>query len=494
MSTAASPFAPDAMPYAGGRFGPVGSLARADVATTLADYKARVAKRYRIAPPDELARFLPEGRLHITPKIDGELWFCVKLGGAVALCAPNGRVLEGIPVAAELERHLAAAPDVVIAGELFVASRSGTRPRVFHVSKALRDPEQAGMIGFKAFDLVRWADEDALQWPWDKRLEHLRRHLPESGRAAVTTVVEGDRREVERRYAEWVDTGKFEGLVVRADNGFTYKVKPAVTIDAVLVAYGERLVADEQNVVRPEVRELVVALVREDGSFQVCGSVGSGLSAEERVGYQARLDAISAPSDFRLVNREGTLCRWVRPEIVIELKVSDLLPPDPGEPATMRMTLAWSPEAGWQSRGPLPLPALLHPVYVRERGDKPIDTANVGLDQLRQIVSLTDDEGDPRAREAPSLRGLPGARVIERKVWVKVTKDKKAVRKYVAWATHKAAQDARYLPYVVCFTDFSPGRKEPLQRDVRVASSEERLREHIARWEADNVKKGWSSA
>jgi len=488
-----STFAPDALPYGGGRFGPIGSLALADVATTLADYKARIAKRYRIAPPDELQRYLPEGRLLITPKIDGELWFCVKRGDEVALCAPNGRVLEGIPVVLELARALAAAPDLILAGELFVANRSpGVRPRVFHVAKALRDQEQAPLVGFKAFDVVRWGDEDTLAWPWDRRHERMREHLPDAGRASVTSVVEGDRLEVERRYGEWVDSGKFEGLVVRADNGFTYKVKPAVTIDAVLVAYGERLVAGDGGEVGPEVRELVVAFVREDGTFIIAGSVGSGLSDAQRAGFHERLSAISAPSEFRLVNREGTLCRFVRPDIVVEIRVSDLLPPDPGEPATMRMTLSWTPEVGWQPRGAEPLPALLHPVFIRERPDKPIDAANVGLDQLRQIVSLTDEEGDPRAREAPSLRGLPGARVLERRVWTKVTKDKKAVRKYVAWATEKAAQDARYLPYVVCFTDFSPGRKEPLQREVRVASSEARLREHIARWEADNVKKGWS--
>jgi len=491
-----SVFTSKGAPYAGGRLAPVGGLEVGDVSKAMADYKARVAKRYRIAPPDELSRYLPEGRLLITPKIDGELWFAVKLGGEVALCAVNGRVLEGVPVVAELARHLAAAPDVIIAGELFVASRSpGVRPRVFHVAKALRDADQASSIGFKAFDVVRWAGEDALAWGWSERLDKLRLHLPETGRASVVSVVEGDRGEVERRYVEWVRSEKFEGLVVRADNGFTYKVKPAITIDAVLIAFGERIVGTGHgDETRSEVRELNVALLRDDGSWHVLGSVGSGLSEAQRVELHARLLGMLAPSEFRMVNREGTLCRFVRPEIVVELKVSDLLAPEPGEPSATRMTLAWSAGEGWRPLAAEPLPAMLHPVFVGERADKPIDQANVGIDQIRQILPLTEDDPDPRLAATPAAKGLPPSRLLERRVWVKETKGKKAVRKYVAWATEKSRLDPRYPAYVVCFTDFSAGRKDPLQRDLRVASSEERLRAHIAAWEADNIKKGWTPA
>jgi len=47
---------------------------------------------------------------------------------------------------------------------------------------------------------------------------------------------------------------------------------------------------------------------------------------------------------------------------------------------------------------------------------------------------------------------------------------------------------------VVAFTDFSSGRKEPLQRELRVASTREKLEEHLKAWEGENVKKGWSPA
>jgi len=480
-------------PYANGRLGRPGALELDDIKKALTDYKTKVAKRYRVAPPDEMDKLLPDGKLLVSPKIDGELWFAVKRAGEVALCAPNGRVLLGIPVVQELERHLASAPDLILAGELFVASRSpGIRPRVFHVAKAINDPDQAAAIGWKAFDIAQWDGEDALAWPYERRLDQLRKLLPETGRASLATSIEGDRAEAKRRYADWVGTEKFEGLVVRAENGFTYKVKPAVTIDAVLVAFGERLAQDGSG--RLEVRELNVALVRDDGSYHIAGSVGSGLNEALRASYHERLSAMLVACDYRMANREGTLCRFVRPEIVLELKVSDLLPPEPGEPSSTRMTLRWDPNEGWKAAGAIPLPALLHPVYMGERPDKPIDPANVGLDQIRQILPLAEEDNEVALRVPPAARGLPASRVVARRVWVKVTKDKKAVRKYVAWSTEKAQADDRYPPYVVCFTDFSPGRKEPLQRELRVASSEERLQAHIATWEAENIKKGWVEA
>ena len=79
-------------------------------------------------------------------------------------------------------------------------------------------------------------------------------------------------------------------------------------------------------------------------------------------------------------------------------------------------------------------------------------------------------------------------------MWVKQTKGVTAVRKFVAWATNKAEVDARFPPFVVAFTDFSPGRKEPLQRELRVASTPEKLEAQIVMWERDNIKKGWNPA
>lgn len=491
-----NPFTLALAPYGGGYFAPPGSLALQSLQQQLLEYKLKVAKRYRFAGIHDLQRMLPDGKLLISPKIDGELWFAAKVSGVTALVAPNGRVLLGAPVTLALARALEAAPDALLAGELFAAARhAGHRPRVHHVARALRDPAAAGQLGWKAFDVIRWGERDLTNEPYGQRLALLRSALPESGQASFVQTVEGDRAEVTRRYAEWVESERFEGLVVRSEAGFTYKVKPEVSLDAVVIAFGERITDDVH-----EVRELCVALVtgsdtgagRPATEYQFIASVGSGLDVAERRALHTRLNAMAVASDYRLVNREGMLCRFVRPELVIEMKCADVLPPDPGEAASTKMRLAFDAASGWSTRGPVPLPSVLFPVFVRERADKNVNAADVGFAQFEQLLYASDDAEPLRA--PPATTGLPRSSVIRRAVWTKASKGQTAVRKYVAWATNKRDRDARFPSYVVCFTDFSAGRKEPLQRELRVGSTPERLDVHIAAWETENIKKGWERA
>ena len=470
-----------------------------ELVAELREYKLKVAKRYRAVPPWLVDRAIPEGRLFISQKLDGELWFAVKRRGEVFLCAPNGRVIpdhpSGPPLTAELARQLADSPDdTLIAGELHVdvVGERG-RARVFHVARTLRDPSKKDLVRFSAFDVVRHG-EVTVASPYEDRLDLLERFFDKGRLAKVVTTFVETRDSVMGRYGEWVVSGDHEGLVCRHDNGQIYKVKPELELDAVVIAWSERLVEG-----RSEMRELQVALVRDEVDperpeaapvgrvFQLIGTVGTGFDERSRELYHARLSAMAAESSFRMANREGTLCRFVRPELIVTLKCSDVMAPDALEASSTRMALAF--DGAWSQVRLVPSPSLIHPVFVRERPDKRVDPADVGLDQLRQVISFDEDLAPPPRAAQKST--LPPSTVIARRAWKKVTKGQVAVRKYVAWATHKRELDPSYPAYVACFTDYSPGRKDPLQRDLAVASTEDRLREHLTAWEADNIKRGW---
>lgn len=467
--------------YGGGRKAPIGSLLLTEVSDKLQTYKKLVAKRYRIVYPDNISKFLPEGRLWISTKIDGELWFLVKRAGEVALCAYNGRVLQGIPVVSEAEKLLSSVGDIIIPGELFAIPPDGTsRPRVGHVALCLGDDSLAKNLGFRAFDLSEEDGQDFFYRNYEERLTRLRTLLGEGKRCAVVTTEEGERTQARDHFHEWVDTGKFEGLVVRSEQGITYKVKPFVTIDAVVIAFGER----EENG-KPEVRELTVAVLRDDGTYHVLGSVGNGFAEAGRLDWHDRLSSIEMPSSFRMANREGTLCRFVKPEIIVEIKVSDVVDTDSRDLPVRRMTLSFDEKTGWNSVGSLPIVSLIHPVLVRERTDKVVDVQSVGLDQIMSVVPF---EGRT-AKATP--RDLSQSEILRRGVWTKETKGNLGVRKFVAFATHKAAEDPNFPPYVVYFTDFSAGRKEPLKTEIRVSSDKDMLNAYIEAWLAENVKKGW---
>lgn len=466
-------FAASAAAYGGGTLSDHGALSDAELLEQLRRYKRIIAKRYRVIPSDKAEQMLPEGQLQVSTKIDGQLWFLIARGGKVGLCSYNGRVLEGVPLVAGLAAKVGKA-DLIIAGELHVAVADGGRARVQHVATILGDGKRAGELRFAGFDLVADGDRDGLALPYAQRLARLVEILGEDG-VVHTEVVE--RAEIPRLYREWVLSDRHEGLVARSEQGFTYKIKPQLTLDLVVVAFGARITGEQH-----ELREMTVACLDDDGSYQIVGTVGGGFSDADRLTWHHRLSQIVVDSAYRMANSEGTLCHFVKPEIVVQVICSDLLTVDGGDRQIRRMRLGYGPE-GWRPQGERATAVLLHPRFDREREDKTADAANVGMSQILSRVSL--DVVPQRER-----MDLAKAEILERAVYVKVTKGKKAVRKYLAVQTNKDI-DAGYSPFALFSTDFSSGRAEPLKTSLEVAADRATLDAQIAAWKEENVKKGW---
>jgi hypothetical protein len=65
------------------------------------------------------------------------------------------------------------------------------------------------------------------------------------------------------------------------------------------------------------------------------------------------------------------------------------------------------------------------------------------------------------------------------------------VRKLLLWQTNKEKISTEYPAFVVHWTDYSPGRKEPLRHTVRPAATKKDA-EHLAKGLIEaNIKKGW---
>ncbi len=478
-----SVFTDEFVPYGPGRKASIRGLKIDDLGERMRGYRRAVARRYGIVKPERIVRDLgTDEQLWISTKVDGELWFLVKHAGEVALCAYNGRVLQGIPVVDEAEKMLSGVDDVLIAGELFSLAGEG-RPRVHNVAYALGDGSLAKTLGFKAFDLLSEGATDWFQTGYEEKFARLTALLGQGKRCALVTTIVGNGEAAVGCWQDWVATKKAEGLVVRAAGGQVYKIKPTVTIDVVVVAFGERTTAEMS-----QVRELTVALVRDDGTHQILGTVSGGLSDADRVEWHRRLSAMEVPSAFRMPNSEGTLCRFVRPEIVLEIKCSDLIDRSAGDRQVRRMAVRYDPSKGYEAVGAMPIVAMIHPVIVRERDDKDPDSIGVGLEQVYALVPF-----DAR-HESATTQDLPGAEVIDRKVYLNSTKTSPMVRKYVAIATNKREVDPRYPHFVLYTTDFSPNRADALKTKVEVAATRERLDDAIEAWVAANIKRGWNPA
>lgn len=476
---------------------PLGSLLDTALLDALQRYKRQVAKRYRVVEPDAIDRLLPDNEtLFVSPKLDGELWFLVHRRHEgkpdIALVAYNGRVMRGLSCLNGSSERLKDAPSFVFAGELHVVSETGDRSRVHHVATALAEPRVEATLAFSAFDALEHDGKDVLGAPYTDRLALLNEALGEQGKPKLTRlgVVPTEiakPSEIAKRYRAWVTDGTGEGVVVRSDRGLTYKIKPTTTVDVVVVAYGERITGQVH-----QVRELQVALLRDDGTFQLVGSVGGGFSEDDRVRWLERLTPLSTASTFRLANREGTLCRFVKPEVIVELRVSDFITTDGWDVPLRRMSLAYDPPSegggGYRAITETKTPVLLHPVLVRERTDKRVDVASVGFTQVTSY--LEGEAGGPEERA--TARTQLASSIEDRKVFTKVTKGETAVRKVVVIRTHKE-QEGTHPPYVVFSTDYSPGRKSPLETALRTASDRDSADRMVIAWLAENVKRGWTA-
>ena len=441
-------------------------------------YKRQVAGRYRPAGTDELGK-IPPGPCHSSPKLDGELWLAELDRGAATLFARGRRRLEATP----LLRELAAASkkldhSVVVAGELHVP-REGTRPRVGDVASAIAG-DGFDRLAFHLFDVVE-ADGKAAPGAYAERLAMLRDAFPDGRQVQVveTECLDGTG-ELPARVAKWIDSGNAEGLIVRAASGEIFKVKPSFPIDATVIAFTTRAADPDQ------VRSVLLGLVRPDGLTVAVGACGNFPGESQRRNLLAMLRPLECESGFRHSSSDGSLYRFVKPNLVIEVSCSDLQFEDSNGDAIRRWVLTH--DAGsWQPVAEVPAASLMHPVMLRARHDKQADSTDARFAQLEERMP-------PALLQAPAeATELPQSTMILRRVWTKAGKGGLAVRKVLVWRTGKEDAWPGWPEWVVHFTDYSPGRKTPLDRTLRTAVSETDALKVAEALIEQNIKKGWES-
>lgn len=472
-------------PLGTGRWHPAGSVQDAALLAVLQSYRRRVTGAYRSVKPGEIAHMVSGAPFHVSPKVDGELWFLVIDEGEPCLVSANGKAISGaVPLLDEVRGGAAAcAMRVVIAGELFALPAGKGRPRVGDVATALAGGSTAPVerLGFFAFDLVEGLLADAPPaCPYAQRLDALASLFGSGKRAKpVRTDAVAAVSDIPAVFSELVEGGKAEGLIVRSAQGVIYKIKPEFTIDAAIIGYTVRAEDPES------VRSLLLGLTREDGQIQIaghCGNVGS--DADRRVLFQ-RLEPRRCASAFRYPNRSGDLFVFVSPDYVAEINVTDVQREDSNGQVMRSMSLTWTPETGWRPVALMPAASWLHPVLVRIRDDKTPGPVDTRLSQLLERCPVEDATATATAVQ------LPKSTVLRRQVWTKTAKDKVSVRKLLLWQTNKETMDPSYPAFVVHGTDYSAGRATPLDREVRTAPTREIAEEIAARWVEENIKKGW---
>ena len=279
--------------------------------------------------------------------------------------------------------------------------------------------------------------------------------------------------EVQEIYDEWVVGEGAEGLVIHSESPIVWKVKPRHTIDAAVIGY---------TTAERGIRDLMFAVRREDGLFQMFALGSTGMTDEQRAEIAQRLSQKHVESQYVLSDSRGIAYQMVKPELVFEISVLELVARGNDDKIRMNPLLKYDEAEGWFMEGVTPGVSVLGITIDRERADKQPSETDIRVSQLTDICPFEEPEGGSAKLEASTL--------LERHVYKKVSGEKVMLHKFLIWKTNKE-QSGRYPAYVFFHTDFSSGRKDMIKRDMAYSSDEQQIRDILAAEIADNIKKGW---
>lgn len=447
-------------------------------------YKKDFLKHFIPITRQQIGRRLTGNRYYVTRKYDGEYAIIFHDGGQTVTINRSGRVRRGIPCIEEAGRLLDAAGirQAVVPAEIYVEAGQG-RGRLNALLSALADRRRIGSLRLAVFDLLE-TDGKPVRGSYGeiwKRLEGIFSggKLVHPVEMEVAASAEG----VEAIYDDWVEREGGEGLVVRNDGPFVYKIKPRHSLDAVVVGFSEGT-----GSMKGQVRSLLLALMPAEGRYQVVGRVGSGLTEEMRETLYSRFSREVIPSEYIVTDMDYVAFRMIRPETVIELTAGDLLYETESGPK--QNTVLRIEANAYRIAATVDGVKLLAPVFVRVRMDKRADASDVRLAQIERFTASFDPT---TAQERPAPESLPVSTLLFREVYLKTLGGKTMVQKFMVWKTNKE-QTGEYPAFVLYHANFSPGRADPLRREVKVSSNAAQIGRLLRESLEQNVRGGWSKA
>lgn len=469
----------------GYRVGPSTALADGSLLPRVQEYRRQSSARMYPLDKDDIPRKIPKADYHVSRKVDGEFTVLIWSDPEVCTLNPGGTVRYGLPFLEEAARLLSKAKvkQAMIAGELYV-QRPDRRPRVHDVVTVGRQPESEDdlkKLAFAAFDIVLWEGQSVPSFgdAWktiQKTFGAGERIHPVEAKPAANA------QDVEKLFEQWVEEEGAEGLVVRSEIAGVFKVKPRHTLDLAVIGFTESL-GDRRGLLH----DLLLAVKRQDGALQVLTRVGGGFADEQRRTLLADLKDMVVESEYAEVNADHVAYQMVEPEWVVELSCLDLISETTRGGPVNRMVLDYrnNGSKAFHVVRRMPLASVISPQFIRRRQDKSVTYQETGIEQVSKIVEV------PLAGRNARQMTLPPSEILRREVFVKTMKDEMMVRKFVLWKTNKESEKEDYPAYVIHYTDFSPNRKAPLNRDVRVSSSLEQIQVLWGELKMENIKKGW---
>ncbi|MEJ7623200.1 MAG: hypothetical protein WKF34_04345 [Pyrinomonadaceae bacterium] len=449
------------------------------------DYKRRVSAAMRAMSAEDIYRLPNAKGYFVTRKYDGENAMLFFDGEQMISVNPGGTARVGLPAFDEAAKLLkkAKVKSCILGGEIYVKDEATKAHPVQQVVRILRSPgakEQLETLGLAIFDIIEF-DEKSVDGP-AKVFTLLDKWF---ARGTAVHTVEYEKTDkvdtIAEKFTEWAVGGGAEGVVLRHEQAGWYKIKARHNLDVAIIGYSEGTDARKGLL-----HDLLVAVVRKDGTFQELTRVGGGFTEDERKTIASDLKRRIVPSDYVAVNNDYVAYEMIHPGPVIEISCLDMIVERARGGPVKRMVLDWDGKR-YSAVTRMPLVSVISPQFIRMRDDKEALREDVGIKQVADLVDV------PEAEKSAHADDDPAAELLERTVYTKVMKGNTMVRKLLLWKTNK--KDRNEFPaFVVYLTDFSPNRQNPLERDIKISNTERKAKQMFDDWGRKIFITGWEKA
>lgn len=453
--------------------------------TTATEYRTNVSRRYQQLSLHELTtKFVNTDEVVASLKYDGEGVFVYynsedPAPKSFVFNAPSGRCRFGHAALAELENKLQAAG---VKKALFVAESSlpgqgGKRATVADVIRVTSSgtEQEINSLQLAFYDIIMLDGVDYRNKPfletWGKLHALFGNNNSDRVFRCEGTVLSETQVPA---YFNAIASRAEEGIVVRRLQKLeVYKIKPALTIDAVIIGYVE---GDFEGMYG--VTSILLGLTGEGNVVREFLRVGSGFSDDQRVKLLGQLSPLKVASPIPKTDSSGRPITFIKPQIIVEIQ-GEALELENFSGRENRTPTYTFDGANYKFHGAHPLPRLTHATFSHIREDKELADGGARFSQV------TDQETYARFNYRDAV---PNAtRVLRAQTFTKELKGT-MTRKFYLVETSGVGS----YPYITYFIDYSPSRAEAFKFDLGVHTSLDQANAAYAALLEENVKKGWS--
>ena len=435
-------------------------------------YKSFIASSYKLITPNQIGE-LPKGNLFSSKKYDG-LFCCLVLDpNEKKLIVPNGNsVPTDSAISKELQK-IKCNEKIILAGELYFLSTNKKRERYADVHSALAKKND-DKLHFVAFDIVEGSLEDSTSYP--KKIEHIAKLLVGQNYFHPVEITETNKTKILSLFNSIVIEQQNEGIIVR-NNRRIYKMKQNIDLDLVVLGF----TMQEKD----SIRSLALGIVLNKNQYLYVGSVGTLGSEEKRKKLYKELSQLACLSPYHMSSSDGSIYQFVNPKLVVSISVKDIQnEKHDGSPI---MHMAFSTKNN--QLDPLhltPSVSILHSNLNEIRSDKKAIEDDCGVQQLERAGFFIKNM---KTHPQKQISAMQPSIIIEKNVYVKNSKNGKAIKKFVILETKK--EKFNYPKFLFYFFDMSEKRKTPIQRDVRPFNDINLAKKIMGTYIEKNIKKGW---